>query len=233
MNANQAVIPQFKIPVKKIQMHIVIYKILLVIGSYLLGAVPVGYLIYKLKSGGDIRNEGSGNVGGTNVTRTAGAFAGVLTIVLDVIKGLIPVLALYYLFPRDLILLVFVGVAAVLGHDFPVYLKFKVGKGISTSFGVIIGLSSFAFNDTSTWLRILPIFIIFFTWGIVFLASRIVSLGSLIAAGLSGPAFYFTKNTMQAVIIGIFIFILTAIAHRDNIKRLIRKEEKKLKRKGS
>ncbi len=212
---------------------IIFYKILLVIGSYLLGAVPVGYLIYKLKSGGDIRNEGSGNVGGTNVTRTAGAFAGVVTVVLDVIKGFIPVLALYYLFPESLILLVFVGVAAVLGHDFPVYLKFKGGKGISTSFGVIIGLCSFPFNGTSVWLRILPIFIIFFAWGIVFLASRIVSLGSLIAAALSGPVFYFTKHTMHAVIIGIFIFALTAVAHRDNIKRLIRKEEKKLKRKGS
>jgi glycerol-3-phosphate acyltransferase PlsY len=212
---------------------IIFYKILLVVMSYLLGAVPVGYLIYKLKKGGDIRNEGSGNVGGTNVTRTAGAFAGVLTVVLDVVKGFIPVLALYNLFPKDLILLIFVGVAAVLGHDFPVYLKFKGGKGISTSFGVIIGLCSFPFNGTSVWLRILPIFIIFFTWGIVFLASRIVSLGSLIAAALSAPAFYFTKNTMQAVIIGIFIFVLTAIAHRDNIKRLIRKEEKKLKRKGS
>jgi acyl phosphate:glycerol-3-phosphate acyltransferase len=212
---------------------IIFYKILLVIGSYLLGAVPVGYLIYKLKSGGDIRNEGSGNVGGTNVTRSAGAFAGVITVVLDIIKGFIPVLVLYYLFPKDLILLAFVGVAAVLGHDFPVYLKFKGGKGISTSFGVIIGLCSFPFNGISLWLQILPIFIIFFIWVIVFLASRIVSLGSLIAAGLSGPAFYFTKHTLHAIIIGIFIFILTAIAHRDNIKRLIRKEEKKLKRKGS
>jgi acyl phosphate:glycerol-3-phosphate acyltransferase len=212
---------------------IIFYKILLVIGSYLLGAVPVGYLIYKLKHGGDIRNEGSGNVGGTNVARTTGAFAGTLTVVLDAVKGFIPVLALYYLFPKDLILLVFVGVAAVLGHDFPVYLKFKGGKGISTSFGLIIGLCSFPFNGTSVWLRILPIFIIFFTWVIVFLASRIVSLGSLIAAALSGPAFYFTKHTIHAVIIGIFIFALTAIAHRDNIKRLIRKEEKKLKRKGS
>jgi len=212
---------------------IIFYKIILVVMSYLLGAVPVGYIIYKLKNGGDIRNEGSGNVGGTNVARTTGAFAGTLTVVLDAIKGFVPVLALYYLFPKDLILLVFVGVAAVIGHDFPVYLKFRGGKGISTSFGVIIGLCSFPFNGTSVWLRILPIFIIFFTWVIVFLASRIVSLGSLIAAALSGPVFYFTKHTIHAVIIGIFIFALTAIAHRDNIKRLIRKEEKKLKRKGS
>ena len=212
---------------------IIFYKIILVVMSYLLGAVPVGYIIYKLKNGGDIRNEGSGNVGGTNVARTTGAFAGTLTVVLDAIKGFVPVLALYYLFPKDLILLVFVGVAAVIGHDFPVYLKFRGGKGISTSFGVIIGLCSFPFNGTSVWLRILPIFIIFFTWVIVFLASRIVSLGSLIAAALSGPVFYFTKHTIHAVIIGIFIFALTALAHRDNIKRLIRKEEKKLKRKGS
>jgi glycerol-3-phosphate acyltransferase PlsY len=212
---------------------IIFYKILLVVMSYLLGAIPVGYLIYKIKKGGDIRDEGSGNVGGTNVTRTAGAAAGTITVVLDAIKGFIPVLALYYLFPRDLILLVFVGAAPILGHDFPVYLKFKGGKGISTSFGVIIGLCSFPFNGTSVWLRILPIFIIFFTWVIVFLASRIVSLGSLIAAALSGPAFYFTKHTIHAVIVGVFIFALTAIAHRDNIKRLIRKEEKQLKRKGS
>lgn len=212
---------------------IIFYKIILVVMSYLLGAVPVGYIIYKLKNGGDIRNEGSGNVGGTNVARTTGAFAGTLTVVLDAVKGFVPVLALYYLFPKDLILLVFVGVAAVIGHDFPVYLKFRGGKGISTSFGVIIGLCSFPFNGTSVWLRILPIFIIFFTWVIVFLASRIVSLGSLIAAALSGPVFYFTKHTIHAVIIGIFIFALTALAHRDNIKRLIRKEEKKLKRKGS
>jgi acyl phosphate:glycerol-3-phosphate acyltransferase len=211
---------------------IIFYKVLFVIMSYLLGAVPVGYLIYKIKKGGDIRNEGSGNVGGTNVTRTAGAVAGTITVVMDAIKGFIPVLALYYLFPKDLTLLVFVGVAPILGHDFPVYLKFRGGKGISTSFGVIIGLCSFPFNGTAVWLRILPIFIIFFAWGIVFLASRIVSLGSLIAAALSGPAFYFTKHTLQEVIVGVFIFALTAIAHRDNIKRLIRKEEKQLKRKG-
>jgi glycerol-3-phosphate acyltransferase PlsY len=190
-------------------------------------------LIYKIKKGGDIRNEGSGNVGGTNVTRTAGVFAGVATIALDALKGFIPILALYYLFPEDLILLVFVAVAAVLGHDFPVYLKFKGGKGISTSFGVIIGICSFPFTGIALWLRILPIFIVFFSWGIVFLASRIVSLASLIGAALSPLSFYFTKHSLHAVIVGIFIFILTLIAHRDNIKRLIRKEEKQLKRKGS
>jgi acyl-phosphate glycerol 3-phosphate acyltransferase len=212
---------------------VIFYKILLVIASYFLGAVPTGYLIYKIKKGGDIRNEGSGNVGGTNVTRTAGVFAGVATIALDALKGFIPILALYYLFPEDLILLVFVAVAAVLGHDFPVYLKFKGGKGISTSFGVIIGICSFPFTDIALWLRILPIFIVFFSWGIVFLASRIVSLASLIGAALSPLSFYFTKHSLHAVIVGIFIFILTLIAHRDNIKRLIRKEEKQLKRKGS
>jgi len=214
---------------------IIFYKILFAIFAYLFGAFPTAYIIYKLKKGGDIRKEGSGNVGGTNVTRTIGPAAGIGTIIADILKGFIPVLIIYFVFPDDLILLAVVTVIAVIGHDFPVYLKFKGGKGISTSFGVMAGLCSFPFAgfENALWLRILPPFLILFTWLIVFSASRIVSLSSLAAAVATPLSFYFTKYPLPIVIAAICLSILTFIAHRDNIKRLIKSEEKKIKRKGA
>lgn len=212
---------------------IVLYKILLVIFAYLVGAFPTGYVIYKIKTGGDIRNQGSGNVGGTNVTRTIGTGLGIITIIADVLKGFIPILVLYFIYPDDLILLSIVAIAAILGHDFPVYLKFKGGKGISSSFGVIVGLCSLPFvSGISLWLRILPIFVILLAWLIVFGISRIVSLASLSAAVATPLSFYFSKHPLPIVLAAICLSVLTFIAHRDNIKRLIRKEEKKLKGKG-
>ncbi|MBM3704964.1 MAG: glycerol-3-phosphate 1-O-acyltransferase PlsY [Actinobacteria bacterium] len=212
----------------------ILYKIIFVLLSYLLGAFPTAYIIYKLKTGKDIRNEGSGNVGGTNVTRTAGASLGIITIIIDVLKGFLPVLAVYLIYPSDLILLAVVSVAAILGHDFPVYLKFRGGKGISTSFGVIIGLCALPFASTvPLWIRILPVPAILLSWLVAFAASRIVSLSSLIAAVVTPLSFYFAKHPLPVVIASICFSILTFIAHRANIKRLIRKEEKKIKSKGA
>ena len=157
---------------------------------------------------------------------------GVLTIIIDILKGFLPLLILYYVFPNDLIMVAVVAVVAVFGHDFPVYLKFKGGKGISTSYGAIIGLSALPFSDTVLWLRLLPIFIILVTWAIAFAASRIVSVASLSAAIATPLSFYFTRHPIPIVIAAFCFFLLTFIAHRDNIKRLIRKEEKRLKGKG-
>lgn len=207
----------------------IIIKVLIVLFSYLFGAFPTAFVLYKIKTGKDIRKEGSGNVGGTNVTRTIGAGFGIITIIVDIIKGFLPVLIVYFSYPRDLVLLVLASAAAVIGHDYPVYLKFKGGKGISSSFGVIVGLCSFPFVlNLPVWLRLLPIFIILFTWLIVFAISRIVSLSSLCAAIATPLAFYFSGYPLLIVIISICLFILTFIGHRDNIKRLIKKEEKKL-----
>ena len=103
------------------------------------------------------------------------------------------------------------------------------GKGIATSFGAIVGMCSFAFSQNVLWLRLLPIFLILFTWAIVFAASRIVSLSSLAAAVATPLSFYFSKHPLPTVIAAICLSVLTFIAHRDNIIRLIKKEEKKLK----
>jgi len=212
---------------------IILYKILTVIASYLFGAFPTGYIIYRAKKRGDIRKAGSGNIGGTNVTRTVGIWAGVVTIIADILKGFLPLLAVFCIFKADVTLAAAVAVSAVLGHIFPVYLKFRGGKGIATSFGAIVGMCSFAFSQNVLWLRLLPIFLILFTWAIVFAASRIVSLSSLAAAVATPLSFYFSKHPLPIVIAAICLSVLTFIAHRDNIIRLIKKEEKKLKGKGA
>lgn len=212
---------------------IIFYKIIFIIAVYLFGSIPVGYIWYKVKTGGDIRQQGSGNVGGTNVTRTVGVTAGVVTILIDILKGFLPVMAVYFLFRGDLILAAVTVVAAVLGHDYSIYLHFKGGKGISTSYGAIIGLCSFPFFESTLLIRLLPVIIILAVWLIFFVIFRIVSLSSLVAAVATPLSFYFSGYPLAIVIAAIAIFVLTFIAHRDNIKRLIKKEEKKLKRKGA
>jgi glycerol-3-phosphate acyltransferase PlsY len=214
-------------------MYLIIFlKVLCVILTYLLGSFPTAFVLFKLKTGKDIRNVGSGNVGGTNVTRTLGAGLGILTIIVDMIKGFLPVLFVYLFFPDDLILMGIVSVVVVIGHIFSVYLKFRGGKGISTSYGAILGLCFLPFADLALWLRMIPAAAILFTWLIVFAASRIVSLASLFAAVVTPLSFYFAGHPLPAVIAAIFFFILTFIAHRDNIKRLIKREEVRLKGKG-
>lgn len=209
-----------------------LYKIALVIGSYLFGAFPTAYVFHKIKKGGDIRKHGSGNVGGTNIIRTVGIYSGIATIIIDMLKGFIPILIIYFTYPDDLILLSIVTVSTILGHDFPIYIKFKGGKGIATSFGAIVGVSALQFFNNPVWLEILPIFIILFTWAIIFLIFRIVSVGSLAAAAATPFVFFFTKYPLSIVIAAACWSLLVFITHRENIKRLIRKEEKKIKGKG-
>ncbi|MBU4313760.1 MAG: glycerol-3-phosphate 1-O-acyltransferase PlsY [Actinobacteria bacterium] len=206
------------------------YKIIFIIAAYLFGAFPTAYVIHKIKKGDDIRKYGSGNVGGTNVTRTLGAGYGILTIIVDVIKGFTPILVLYFIYPQDLILLSIVSAAVILGHDFPAYIKFKGGKGIAASLGVVIGVSTLPFMDNPIWLKILPLIIILGTWAVIFAVFRIVSLASLCAAVVTPISFYFTRYAWPIVIAVLCLCILTFITHRENIKRLIKKEEKKLKR---
>jgi len=212
---------------------VILFKILIVILAYLIGSIPTAYILFKIKKGDDIRNYGSGNVGGTNIIRTLGVSWGLFTIIMDVLKGFIPVLIAYLVYQEDLVLAAITSVAAVLGHIFPLYIKFKGGKAISTSFGAIIGVSALPFVSNPIWMRILPIFIILGIWGIVFAISRIVSLGSIIAAALTPVAFLITHYPWAIVIGGLFYGLLTIISHRENIKRLVRGKEKKIKRKGA
>lgn len=211
----------------------ILIKILITIIAYLFGSIPTAYLLYKIKKGDDIRKYGSGNVGGTNVIRTLGTAWGLFIIIVDMLKGFLPILAVYFIYPDDFILLAAVAVAVVLGHVFPVYIKFRGGKAISTTFGVVAGISSLPFIMEPMWLRVLPMFLALGVWTLVFVITRIVSLGSLVAVVAVPVCFYFTRYPLAVVIAGIFCAILIYITHRENIKRLIRGEEKRIKGKGA
>ena len=206
------------------------YKIIFVIAAYLFGSFPTAYIIHKIIRGDDIRKYGSGNVGGTNVTRTLGVSYGIVTIIADIIKGFIPILVLYFIYPQDFTLLAVISIVVILGHDFPVFISFRGGKGIAVSLGIIIGVCSLPFMSNPVWLEIIPIFSILGVWALVFGIFRIVSLGSLCAAVITPVSFYFTDYNWPIVIAAFFWGVLIFITHRGNIKRLIRGEEKKLKR---
>ncbi|MGC8976705.1 MAG: glycerol-3-phosphate 1-O-acyltransferase PlsY [Candidatus Ratteibacteria bacterium] len=183
--------------------------------SYLLGSIPFGYLICKVFRNIDIRKFGSGNIGATNVYRVCGWKLGIFVLILDILKGFLPVYSGKILkFSNPFILLG--GIFSILGHSFSFFLKGKGGKGVSTSFGVLIGLLP------------LPALISFLFWVIFVFSTRYVSLGSIIGA-LTLPVFTFllTKNNFLFYVT-IFIFLFITYTHRENIKRLINKKENKI-----
>ncbi|HEY5653412.1 MAG TPA: glycerol-3-phosphate 1-O-acyltransferase PlsY [Pontiella sp.] len=184
------------------------FGILLVV-AYLFGAVPFGLLVAKTK-GVDIRRQGSGNIGATNVFRVIGKGWGIFTFVLDALKGFIPA----FLFPQFVeeapvwIGVVF-GFAAILGHSFPVYLKFKGGKGVATSAGMLLGVTPLAVG------------VGFSCWVLCMIFSRIVSLSSIVAAGAVAVTAW-VKD--YGLVINVALTVLSALViwlHRANIKRLL------------
>ena len=192
--------------------------ILLSLLAYLIGSIPFGLLIAKTK-GVDIRQQGSGNIGATNVLRCLGKPLGISCFVLDVLKGYLPAALFTKLATLDPTFGILFGAAAILGHNFPIFLKFKGGKGIATSAGVLIGVAPLA-----VLLGIL-------SWALVFLISGYVSLGSIIAAivvALTG----WIANYDNATAIALSLLGALAIwRHRTNVQRLVRGTENKFERK--
>jgi len=190
--------------------------IVLWLGAFFLGAVPFGLILAKLRGGVDLRTQGSGNIGAANVTRTLGAKLGLLTLALDLGKGLVPVLAaLALLGPTRPIIVAGAGLAAILGHLYSPFLGFKGGKGVATALGVLLAL---------TPLAVIPALIVFVAvtakWGYV-------SAGSLSAA-LVAPAAAFLLGYAPAYWgLGLCIAALVFLRHRENLGRLVRGQEKK------
>jgi glycerol-3-phosphate acyltransferase PlsY len=195
-------------------------RILAILLSYLLGAVPFGLLFSKLFSDLDIRTIGSGNIGATNVLRAAGKKAAILTLLTDTMKGLIPVMIVKYLFQDD-VMTVLSGIAAILGHDFPVYLKFKGGKGVATSYGVVFAVAP--------WIG----FICLSIWCLVAYIWRYSSLAALVAFTSNlGLTFLVTSHLSRAYgLLSIFIFGMIYYRHRENIKRLLSGTESRIGKK--
>ena len=184
---------------------------------YLIGSIPFALILTKLLGHGDIRDIGSGNVGATNVLRTGNKYLAFAVLFLDIFKGVLPFIILSYLYDTNILHSIFLCHFAILGHIFPVWLKFKGGKGVATYIGFLIG-----FN-------ILLGLYFLVTWIIIALVSRYSSLSSL-AASLIAPLYFFFIN--PNIIVGIFllyIFLIISLKHRENIKRLMNSSENKIK----
>ncbi len=182
--------------------------------GYLVSSIPFGYIIFFILKKDDIRKYGSGNIGATNVLRNAGKLAGILTAILDISKALIPILVSLHYLPKEKAL--FVWLATVLGHIFPIYLKFKGGKGVSTAVGGALIID---------W-RVFILFILLFL--ITIFLSRMVSLSSLVGSiTLPVGFFYFYKKPLF-LLIPLLITILIYIRHISNIKRIIAGNERKI-----
>ena len=186
----------------------------LIVFAYLLGSVPVGLLLSKIK-GADPRAVGSGNIGATNVMRAAGKITGALTLIGDVLKGLIPVMIAFMLGEAKIIVTA-AGLAAFLGHLFPVFLRFKGGKGVATALGVYLGLDPFA-----VLIAIIIFVLTISKWGFV-------SLGSLVGVAAMPLLLYFLSAPVQYIYLVLIIGALIFIKHKDNIRRLVAGTENKI-----
>ena len=184
---------------------------------YLIGSIPFALILPKLFGFGDIRNIGSGNVGATNVLRTGNKYLAFAVLCLDVLKGLLPFLLLNLFIDNIGILhAIFLCHFAILGHVFPVWLKFKGGKGVATYIGFLFGVNLF-----------LGLFFLIF-WMIIALFSRYSSLSSIVAS-LIAPIYFFINSNNYISIFLLYLFLIIILKHLENIKRLINRTENKIK----
>ena len=183
------------------------------ITSYLMGSIPFGFILTKIFLKKDIRKIGSGNIGATNVLRTGNKLVGYSTLILDITKAIIPVIYVKINFPE---LIYIASLCSFLGHVFPIWLKFKGGKGVATYVGILFSIN-------------ILLGIIFITsWGVFFLLFRYSSLSSIIGT-LSIPTYLLITDGTSGVFFFIIMFVLIFFTHRENIKRLKNKEESKTK----
>jgi len=201
-----------------------IYLIGAVILSYLIGAIPTGYICGKLLKGIDIRTLGSGNVGATNVFRVVGKIPGLVVFIIDFLKGLVAVTVIPFcvnrffshpeVFSHSYIYLL-LGIAAISGHIWTIFLKFKGGKGVATTAGVITGLAPLVFVTCfGAWL------VVFFIWRYVSLASITAAVLLPVTAGLTGQSIDFVIFCSVLALLGVY-------SHRSNIRRLLKGNENK------
>jgi glycerol-3-phosphate acyltransferase PlsY len=190
----------------------VILNSLLVVFAYLLGSVPTGLVLSRALAGKDPRQQGSRNIGATNVMRTAGKALGIITLLGDVLKGIIPVVIALWLVKEEF-WVAGTGLAAFLGHCFPVYLRFKGGKGVATALGIFLPLAPLA-----------VVFDILVFAGVVVI-SRMVSVGSLLGAAAMPILIWLLGYPLPSIILGICVAVLIIFRHKENIQRLLAGKE--------
>ena len=186
--------------------------IIITLSTYLLGSIPFGFVLTKIFLKKDIRDIGSGNIGATNALRTGNKSIAYATLILDITKAVLPVIYLKLNYPDYIFI---ASLSVFLGHVFPIWLKFKGGKGVATYVGILFSLN------------LILGFVFVVSWGITFLVSKYSSLSSLIASLIVPLYLIFFKNYDS--IFFIIMFVLIFYTHRENVKRLKNKEENKTK----
>lgn len=190
-------------------------KWFLVAVAYLSGSIPFGLIISKVLGGVDVRRYGSGNIGTANVLRTVGKTAAALTLVGDTLKGFLPVFAAASLKGQEPLLLL-TGLAAIAGHNWSVFLRFSGGKGVATSFGVLLGLFPvLALIGAVVWLLVVLLF-------------RYTSLGALVSAALILFLVFFIYGLSPRLLFVCILALLIVFTHRENIQRLLQGTERKV-----
>ena len=198
--------------------------VLLILIAYVLGSIPNALWVGKTFKNIDVREHGSKNTGSTNAARVLGPKLGVFTLILDILKGALPTYLgivlganlLTRITGIDKLDIIVIGMAAILGHTFSLFLKFKGGKAVATTLGVFLVLVPYA---------ILILLVVFF---VIFGLTKYVSLASVISAVALPIAVYLTTRHIPLTILGIIIGLLVIIRHKENIKRLINGTESKL-----
>ncbi len=184
--------------------------------SYVAGSLPSGLWMGLWLRGVDIRKEGSKNIGATNTMRVLGKPLGATALFFDIVKGLVPVVFFARLSPEDIHLPMACGVAAVLGHTFSLFLRFKGGKGVATSAGVFLGLA--------TW----PALIAIGLFAVVVAITRMVSAGSILGALSLAITVWLFPLPLLVQVMGVLLAALVVVKHRSNLKRILQGDENKI-----
>ncbi|MFZ2602582.1 MAG: glycerol-3-phosphate 1-O-acyltransferase PlsY [Candidatus Omnitrophota bacterium] len=199
-----------------------------IISSYLLGSIPTAYLYGRIFKGIDIRSKGSGNVGAANALRVFGKKAGIVVLLIDIIKGLICVILIGdYFTSRTVIveanLLRFIlGIACISGHNWTVFLRFRGGKGVATTFGVLIGLSFKVYGLA------IVLSLVITTWLVMIFATRIVSLASVSSAIIFPLLMVMFKYSQGLIVLSFLVSAFLIFRHLPNVKRFLQGKEPRL-----
>ncbi len=190
--------------------------------SYLVGSVPTAFIFGKLLKGIDIRQHGSGNVGATNAFRVLGKGPGAAVLVIDILKGILPVVLIAGFLAPDVNGRILAAVAAVIGHNWTCFLQFKGGKGIATTLGVLIGLTIAV--PGIRW----PVLLCVLSWVLCFLITAYVSVSSILAAIMLPVLMVLYKAPFNIILLSILFCAFVVLRHRPNISRLLKGQESKV-----
>jgi acyl phosphate:glycerol-3-phosphate acyltransferase len=195
-------------------------KILFAVLAYALGALPTGYIVFRLSEKKDVRGYGSGNTGATNIMRLKGWKLAVPVVIADILKGFLPAFLAVKVF-GDHRLALAAAFLAIVGHCYPVYIGFRGGKGVATTVGAFAGVAPIPFIIAAT------VFLL------AVALTRFVSLGSMLAAASFPVAVFLTGGRQDTMVWGGAVAILIAVRHRENIRRLLTGRERKLGEKAA